>query len=120
MSRMKTAIVAASVFGMVVGAGAMLPASVVLAGEETQEATDKMKEKASENVPENIQRSTPSGQEFSGSGTGPGSRGDELAEMEDAEAKKNPTDPKKLLKEKGIAAESSKDKHQSGSKKEHK
>ncbi len=120
MSRMKTAIIAASVFGMVVGAGAMLPTSVVLAGEKSQEATDKMKQKASENVPENIQRSAPAGQDFPGAGSGPGSRGDELVEMDEVEAKKNPTDPKKLLKEKGIAAESAKDKHQSGSMKDHK
>jgi hypothetical protein len=95
----------------------MLSTSVVLADGGSQKVTDEMKQKASENVPENIQRSTPSGQEFSGSGTGPGSRGDELAEMDEVEAKKNPTDPEKFLKEKDIAAESAKDKHPNGSKK---
>ncbi len=119
MSKMKTAIIAASVFGLVAGTGSMLQTSLVFAG-ETQKSAEKMKQKASENVPEKIQRSAPSGEKPVKGGSGPGSRSDQLTEMGKVEAKENPTDPKKLLKDKSIAAESAKGTHSDGTKKEKK
>ena len=35
------------------------------------------------NTPENLQRSAPAGQDFPGSGTGPGSRTDKLTKMDE-------------------------------------
>lgn len=57
---------------------------------------------AEENVPENIQRSTPSA-EKSLSGSGPGTRSDQLTEMEDVDPK-NPD----LSKSEGSAAKAAK------------
>lgn len=57
--------------------------SVALAGEG-----QGMKSNAGEtHTPENIQRSTPSGEKPLSSGSGPGTRADELTELEDVDAK---------------------------------
>ena len=57
-----------------------------------------------ENVPDNIQRSTPSAEPSLDSGSGPGSRSDQLTEMEDMDPK-NPN----LSKKEGKAAQAAKD-----------
>ena len=59
---------------------------------------------AEENVPENIQRSTPSAEPSLDEGSGPGSRSDQLTEMEDVDPK-NPN----LSKKEGKAAQAAKD-----------
>ncbi len=112
MGKMKTAIIVASVFGLMAGTGTMFQTSLVFAGEGQKAA-----EKASENVPENIQRSAPSGEKSLPGGSGPGNRSDQLTKMDEVEAKKNPTDPEKLKNKKDIAAESKTQSHQSGSQK---
>ena len=119
MNRTKSSIIAASVFSLVVGTGAMLQTSLVFAG-DTQKSAEKMKQKAFENVPENIERSAPSGEKSLEGGSGPGSRSDQLTEMDEVEGKENPTNSKKLLKEKGIAAESAKGTSSDGKKKDKK
>lgn len=60
-------------------------------------------ESAEENVPENIQRSTPSAEPSLDEGSGPGSRSDQLTEMEDVDPK-NPN----LSKKEGKAAQAAK------------
>jgi hypothetical protein len=59
---------------------------------------------AEENVPENIQRSTPSAEKSLSQGSGPGSRSDQLTEMEEVDPK-NP----KVSKGEGKAAQAAKD-----------
>lgn len=59
---------------------------------------------AEENVPENIQRSTPSAEPSLDSGSGPGSRADQLTEMEDVDPK-NPN----MSNKEGKAAQAAKD-----------
>ena len=63
-----------------------------------------MKSGAEENVPENIQRSTPSAEKSLPHGSGPGTRSDQLTEMDDA-------DPQNLKgsREEGKAAKAAKD-----------
>lgn len=59
---------------------------------------------AEENVPDNIQRSTPSAEPSLDSGSGPGSRADQLTEMEDVDPK-NPN----MSKKEGKAAQAAKE-----------
>ena len=102
MSTVKSTIIASAVFGLIAGFGMVGSPSSTFAMDEQKSG------KGAANTPSNIQRSAPSGQEFPGSGTGPGSRTDKLVEMDEVEPKKNPTDPDKLMKDKGISAESKK------------
>lgn len=102
MRKGKSAIITTAAFGVLAGFGIMVysPSSLAMDAQKS--------EKGAANTPENVQRSAPAGQKVPGSGTGPSSRTDQLTEMDEVEAKKNPTDPEKLLKEKGISAESKK------------
>lgn len=59
---------------------------------------------AEENVPDNIQRSTPSAEPSLDSGSGPGSRSDQLTEMENMDPK-NPN----MSNKDGKAAQAAKD-----------
>ena len=71
MSTVKSSIIATAVFGLIAGFGMMVqpPSSLAMDSQKS--------EKGAANTPENIQRSAPSGNEFPGSGTGPGSRTDQ-------------------------------------------
>ncbi len=66
--------------------------------QSSQSSMSAQSKSGEQNTPSNIQRSTPSGNEFPGSGSGPGSRTDKLTEMDEADVKENPTDPEKLMK----------------------
>lgn len=76
---------------------------------------------ADENIPENIQRSTPSAEEPLSHGSGPGTRSDQLTEMGDVSAQ-NPSGKSKSdqadrdMKNKGKKTQ---DTHQSSSGKNH-
>ncbi|HBP86765.1 MAG: hypothetical protein KC592_07755 [Nitrospira sp.] len=73
-------------------------ASMGLAGQGMKSGT------AEDNVPENIQRSTPSAESSLPTGSGPGSRSDQLTDMEDVDPK-NPN----MSDAEGQAAQAAKD-----------
>lgn len=77
MNKSYSTVMATVVFGLVAGVGLGIQPTLVLA-----EGKNAAGEGGAENIPSNVQRSAPAGQNFPGSGTGPGSRGDALTETE--------------------------------------
>ena len=77
MSTVKSTIIATAAFGMIASFGMLGQPSSSSAMEG---------EKGAANTPENIQRSAPSGNKFPGSGTGPGSRTDQLTGSDEGQS----------------------------------